>query len=117
VLLVVQRVGEGVDIGGQAGRRRGVYAGDMVVDANLGTRSALRRPAYNCAQPWGTDLLGRRLDRLLDQMNEVGRAEFSQCWEGLGASLNGRVKLVFVDPVRAPSVHGRVGGQCAAWRV
>jgi len=35
VLLVVRGVGEGVDVGGQAGGRGGVYAGDMVVHADL----------------------------------------------------------------------------------
>jgi hypothetical protein len=62
VLLVVRRVGEGVDIGGQAGRRGGVYAGDMVVYA---------------------DLLGGRLDGLFYEVDEVWRAQFAQCLERL----------------------------------
>ena len=57
VLLVVGRVGQRVDVRGQAGRGRGVNAGDMVVYA---------------------ELLRRRLDRLLDQMHEVWWAEFAQ---------------------------------------
>jgi hypothetical protein len=72
----VLRVGEGVDVGGEAGRGRGVYAGDMVVDA---------------------DLARGRLDGLLDQMDEVGRAQLAQRLQRLGARLDGRVQLVLVD--------------------
>ena len=77
VLLVVGRVGEGVDVGGEAGRRRGVYAADMVVDA---------------------DLLGGRLDGLLDEVDQVGGAELTQRLQRLGAGLDGREQLVFVYP-------------------
>jgi hypothetical protein len=76
VLLVVRRVCEGVDVGRQAGRRGSIYAGDMVVDANL---------------------LRRGLDRLLYEVDEVWRAQFAQGLEGLGASLDGGVKLILVD--------------------
>jgi hypothetical protein len=62
VLLVVLRVGEGVDVGGQACRRRSVYARDMVVYANL---------------------LRRRLDGLLYEVDEVWRAELAECLQGL----------------------------------
>jgi hypothetical protein len=62
VLLVVLRVGEGVDVGGQACRRRSVYARDMVVYA---------------------DLLRRRLDGLLYEVDEVWRAELAECLQGL----------------------------------
>jgi hypothetical protein len=86
VLLVVGRVGEGVDVGGEAGRRRGVYAADMVVDA---------------------DLLCCRLDGLLDEVDQVGGAELTQRLQRLGAGLDGREQLVLVDPAR---VSMRVGG-------
>jgi hypothetical protein len=62
VLLVVRGVGEGVDVGGQACRRRCVYARDMVVHANL---------------------LRGRLDGLLYEVDEVWRAEFAERLEGL----------------------------------
>jgi hypothetical protein len=76
VLLVVRRVCEGVDVGRQTGRRGSIYTGDMVVDANL---------------------LRRGLDRLLYEVDEVWRAQFAQGLEGLGASLDGGVKLILVD--------------------
>jgi hypothetical protein len=77
VLLIVGRVGEGVDVGGEAGRRRGVYAADMVVDA---------------------DLLGGRLDGLLDEVDQVGGAELTQRLQRLGAGLDGREQFVLVYP-------------------
>lgn len=78
MLLVVGRVGEGVDVGGQAGRGRGVYAGDMVVHA---------------------DLLRGRLDGLLDEVDEIGGSEFAQCLEGVGAGFNGREEFLFVESI------------------
>jgi hypothetical protein len=80
VLLVVQRIGERVDVGGETGRRRGVDARDVVIDAAL---------------------LGRRLDGLLYEVDEVGRAQFAQCLERLGAGLDGRMQLILVDPARS----------------
>ena len=55
--LVDRTVGQGVHVGGQTGRRRGVYTCDMVVDTSL-----------FCA----------RFRRLLDKVYEVRRAEFSK---------------------------------------
>lgn len=77
VLLVVGGVREGVDVGGKAGRRGSVDARDVVVDA---------------------DLLGGRLDGLLlYEVDQVGRAKLAQCLQRLGAGLDGRVELIFVD--------------------
>lgn len=90
-LLVVGRVGEGVDVGGQAGRGRGVDARDVVVDARLP---------------------GRRLEGLLDEVDQVGRAELAQRLERLGARLNGRVQLVLVDSAAgSASVAAAVAAQ------
>lgn len=72
------RVGKRVDVGCQAGRGRGVDAADMVVDANL---------------------LGGRLDGLLDEVHQIRRAQFAQRLQRLGARLDGRVQLVLVDSV------------------
>jgi hypothetical protein len=62
VLLVVWGVCERVDIGGQACRRGCVFARDMVVHTNL---------------------LGRRFDGLLYEVDQIWRAQFAQGLEGL----------------------------------
>lgn len=57
MLLVVGRVGQGVYICGEASGGRRIYPANVVVDANL---------------------LRRRLDRLLDEVDKIWRAEFSK---------------------------------------
>lgn len=61
MLFVVRRIGEGVDVGCQAGRRGGIYAGDMVVNANL---------------------LSSGLDGLFYEVHQIWRAEFAERLEG-----------------------------------
>ena len=87
VLLVVGRVGEGVDVGGQAGRRGRVNARDVVVDAEL-DRLLAGAPGGSTGWAGATHLLGGRLDGLLDQVDEVGRAKLAQRLQRLGASLD-----------------------------
>jgi hypothetical protein len=51
-----------------------------------GTRQSdhmLESPSYVCAVGGATDLFRRRLDGLLYEVDEVWRAEPSQCLEGL----------------------------------
>lgn len=63
VLVVCQ----GVDIGSQAGRGRGIYTGDMMIHANVTARIALV---------------------LLEKVDEIWRTKLAQGDEGLGTGFN-----------------------------
>jgi hypothetical protein len=67
VLLVVRRVCEGVDVRGKAGRRGSVYAGYVVVDANLITGQS--GSADLCTAEGITDLFCRIFDGLLYEVD------------------------------------------------
>ena len=66
---------EGVDIGCQAGRRGSVYAGYVVVNANLITCQT--GFAGYCTVEGTTDLFCRILDGLLYEVDQIWRAQFS----------------------------------------
>lgn len=70
VLLVVRCVGEGIDVGSQAGRGGSFYTCDMVIDADL--RVSVNNIVVADVQRPGllaTDLFWSALDWVLDQMN------------------------------------------------
>ena len=78
--LVCGIVGQRIDIGGEARGGRGVDPCDMVIDTCL-----------FCAS----------FDALLDEVNKIGRAEFSKACETICSCVDGKTNvLVFYDSVK-----------------
>ena len=78
VEFVVWRVGQGVDVGGQARGRGGIDAGDMVVYAYL-HKVLARVPEMLLLPSRVTNyLFVGGFDRLFDEVNQIWRAEFAQ---------------------------------------
>lgn len=84
VELVVGRVGQGVDVGGQAGGGGGIDTGDMVVYAYLNITLAYFLPTifvprlFLLAIEMNYLFVGR-FNRLLDKVDEIRRAKFAKC--------------------------------------
>jgi hypothetical protein len=87
----MRAVGESIDVRGETSGGRGLYSGDMVVDSDLAiaVSSARRR----CILLGGTDLLRRSLYRILDQVHQVWRPQFSQRLERFCPCLDRCVQL------------------------
>jgi hypothetical protein len=85
VQLVVGSVGQGVDIGGKTGGGGCIDASDMVIYAYLYKALACVPSCFSYAQRYLLPsrlfdyLFVGRLDWLLDEVDQIGRAEFAEC--------------------------------------
>lgn len=104
-------VGEGVDVGRQAGRRGRVDASDMVVYADLGQLFSIEFFPIDRYRT-GEDYLlgGGRLGGLLDEMDEIRRTEFPKRLEAVCSNLDHGMRIILEEPAisiqhTAPLLH------------
>lgn len=80
-------VSQGIDVGGKTGRRGCIDTGDMMVDSDLGGRGWLATArARGCASE--SYLLARVSCRMLQEVDEIGRAKLAKGNKGFGSSVN-----------------------------